>query len=445
MSAAIVFSIPALAAIIALGWAVDRALRAGFASAGFARWPLRFLTGLAVMFLFALHPVAAIVALTPAAALRWRDRGRPVSSDALQGPRDEAVALGALAVLATIAAIRAATPLYWDEFVWLAKSRIEQGGWGALRGAALDHGAGVFPPGYPLLWSLAPAWLTAPWHRTPLAIATWWMLVTAVALWLWSLREALEASAMREGVARSSVALAALMLGATPLLVVHLRASYADLPVGLLAASIALLHARALCAATPLPHLLAARCVIAVVLVGLKDEGFVHLAAVTLTGLAAGLIARRTRIAWENLAVLAAGAIPLVTWRLLLARHGVTDADHALGACALGDAPGLTGAMAKHAIDLTSWGVLWPLALGVVSVSVVRRGGPPCVVRALSTTMCAMVATTLLALLCGPERVREFAFGGSLLNRVLVQLAPLAIGVVVTAVAQIPPREAATA
>ncbi|MEI8256566.1 MAG: hypothetical protein WCJ30_12910 [Deltaproteobacteria bacterium] len=431
MSGLIVFSLPALAVFVALGWVVDRVLGARFARAGLARWPLRFVTGIAAVFLIALHPLAALVALAPAVALRLRDRTKNSPGDPSDPPRTERVVLGAFAVLAGIAAVRAATPLYWDEFVWLAKSRVELGGWGALRTAALDPRAGVFPPGYPLLWSLAPAWLSAPWSRTPLSIATWWMQIAAVALWLWSVREALRASPSRDEGSPWSVALAALMLGATPLLVVHLRASYADLCVGLLAAAIALLSVRALSASGPLPHVLAARFVTAIVLVGLKDEGFVHLAAITFTVTAFALAASRPRVACENAAVLAMGAIPLGAWRLLLAKHGVTDVDHGFGGCAFGDAPRLVRALSMHATDITSWGVLWPLVIGTTALALARRGKAHRPAHVLVATLGSMLALTMLALTCGPDRVREFALGGSLLNRVLVQIAPLAISLAV--------------
>lgn len=430
MNAAVVFSLPALGAFVMLGWAVDRVLGAGFARAGMVRWPLRFMTGLAVTFLLALHPLAAVVVLAPAAIVRLR-RGRDVGSPrTLDPPRTERVVLAAFAVLAGVAAFRAATPLYWDEFVWLAKSRIEQGGWGTLRAAALDPGAAVFPPGYPLLWSLAPAWLTAPWHRAPLTVGTWWMQIAATALWLWSLREALGSSPRSDSAIPRSVAFGAFLLGMTPLLVVHLRASYADLPVGLLVATLALLHVRAMSSHAVLPQVLAARVVVAIILVGLKDEGFVHLLAVTLTGTILALVARRARAACESAVVLAVGTIPLATWRILLATHGVIDVDHRMSTCALGEAPGLVRALLLHATDVISWGFLWPVVIVAMALSLARYRQDDGPARNLAAVLGSMLVLTVSALTCGPERVREFAFGGSLLNRVLVQFAPLAIGLV---------------
>jgi hypothetical protein len=324
-------------------------------------------------------------------------------------------------VLACIACLRASAPIYWDEFVWLWKSRLELQGWGSLRAASLDPHGGVFPPGYPLLWSLAPAWFAWPLRRAPLETAAIWPLLVALSIWMTALR----GSMRDEGSSRLGLGAAAFLFATTPLLVVHLRSSYVDLSVGLLASSIALMNTN-----TSSRFSVAARVVPALLLVGAKDEGIAHLAAISCTAIVFSLAAQRKRSALEAGAVLMLGAVPFVAWRVLLARHGIRDTHHVLGACAFDDAHALTQAFASSPFDLETWGVLWALSSGAALVALFARDRKLAPTRMLVIALLAQTAFLLAGILCGPERVREFAFGGSVLHRVLVQLAPGAVAIV---------------
>lgn len=404
-------TVPALLLLAAVGRGLDAALRLQLASAGAARWPLCVLAALAAGYVALVAPLA----LPAAVGIAWLRRRIP-PEDPVAPPR---WIWAVLVLLTALSAVRpAATPLYWDEFVWLAKAKLAATGLSALRDATLSPEIEVVPSGYPVLYPTVSAWLSA--GRSVLAGAAALELLTVAAF------VGLVAATRRPP-------LTLLFVFGTPLVIVHLRGTYADLPIGLLAT------AMLLCLVAERPRAPAAA-TLAVVLVGLKDEGFAHVAAVAA---AVGLVAalRRDRSRLDGCAAaLACGALPFVAWRVLLARHGVTDADHALGWPDLSQLDELAVALAAHVADLPSWGILWPLAAAALALSATRRRDP-----ARSSVALALAAQSLvlaIGVACGPGRVREFAFGGTLINRLLIQLAPTA-GLLVALMA--PTRSAAAA
>jgi hypothetical protein len=154
-----------------------------------------------------------------------------------------------------------------------------------------------------------------------------------------------------------------------------------------------------------------------VVLAGVKDEGLPHVFAATLGALALS----RSRPLWPKLmpALLAVGVV--ATWRWQLRQHGVEVFDHAINAPAFEWLPTLGTLLARHATDVMTWGVFWPIALGVV-LTRTRHGTSP----ALRATLLAGLGFIGLVLILGPERVRVFAENGTLINRLLLQWWPTA-------------------
>src|ERR1700677_1939011 len=153
-----------LAVFAATGAVLDRvlALDLGALGGGIRRWPRWIMCGIVACFAAALHPavLAALVALAVAGRIAKARAPRAAPLAAWAPPRGVPWWGVAAAALTLVVVCRPATPAYWDSFVWLAKARIESGGWGALRAAALDQSTNVVPSGYPLLWPLAASWLS---------------------------------------------------------------------------------------------------------------------------------------------------------------------------------------------------------------------------------------------------------------------------------------------
>ena len=125
--------------------------------------------------------------------------------------------------LGAIVLARPWMPTQWDEFVWLGKARFESLGFGAGVQAALDPAQHVIPAGYPPLWPSIVGWLSLGHDSITthvLAASLLLLLCAATAL---------------EAIPRERpVVLAIAVLAAAPLVWVHARSTYVDLPVGLL-------------------------------------------------------------------------------------------------------------------------------------------------------------------------------------------------------------------
>lgn len=398
-------ALPALLGCAAIGWGIDRALGAPFAGRGALAWSPRVLAGLVLALALALHPLAALAMV---GLLALAARARPAESRPAARRTPETGARSALACIAGFALVawaRPAVPLAWDEHVWLAKVRLGLG----LRAAALDPTADVIPRGYPILASLAEAALAM--FRDDLGA----LVAGATALVVLAF-----ALALTELPRERRVPLA-IALALVPLAWIHARSAYLDLVVGLLSLAVlaALLRARE--GETPHAAILAA-----FLLAGVKDEGAAHVIAVAVAcALATG--ERRAPALVAAAALVSAG-----TWRVLLALAGVDHGDHALEGAGLVDAPAIATEVVRGATDVLSWGATWPLALAA-SVVCVRRGDPRA--RAVVLALALSFAVLLTGILAGSERVRAFALDGTLVNRLLMQLLPLAAWTVLEAIA----------
>jgi hypothetical protein len=421
----------ALAAVLgALGYGALRLVPAR------ASWPLvaalSLGIGIALGHALALSPLTALLLLALLVLMRHTARGAPEPPPA-NSLSDDRRALGLLLVAAGLFIwARPAVPLYWDELVWLEKARLEAAGFGELRRAALDPSSGVIPPGYPILWPLVTGWLGG-FQRDAASLLAGSGLLRIACLALFAALTASPSSASSPSTARPQHAghrLGWVLLFGTPLVAVHLRTAYVDLPVGLLAATVAVGLVRTLEEPELVPLLGALTA--AAWVVGAKDEGMAHVAL--LSGLLGAVALRRRdwRALGRCLLVLAAGGLPFVTWRLLIAAAHVVDSDHALGAPVLSALGPLLVEYLRNMADLRSWGILWPVTIAFVAVAAWRRqraAGGPRPLEGLDLLGLCLVADLLLGLaglLCGPERVRIFATNGTLVNRMLVQLAPLA-------------------
>jgi hypothetical protein len=434
-----------LAVFAATGAVLDRvlALDLGTLGGGVRRWPRWIMCGIVACFAAALHPavLAALVALAVVGRIA-KQRAPRAAPCAAGAPRRGIPWWGIAAAALTLVVIcRPATPAYWDSFVWLAKARIESAGWGALRAAALDQSTDVVPSGYPLLWPLAASWLSMG-GRSMEALAAGAAAMTLVTLMLF-----LDAAAGAAGLGRAArptttadaaelapdeprwTALGLGLVGVTPLVFVHLRSAYADLPVGLLAATCTLRLARSVERGGDAPGDLAVAAMTAAALAGMKDEGMAHVAA-----LVVALIVVKVWKLWSGerlplapgMAVLAAAAIPFNGWRLLLASHHVVDADHAPSTPDFHAAGAIGRTVLGHLADTRSWGALWPIAFACAALVLARGNTFRSATRLATFAFLAEGALLVSAILFGPARVRVFAFEGTLVNRLLLQLAPAA-------------------
>jgi hypothetical protein len=431
----------------ATGAALDRVLGLDLGPRGVGRWPRWAMCGIVASFAAALHPavLGALILLAVAARIA---KGRAAHDRA---PLGATASLGALrhgapwwgiaaTALTLVVVCRPATPAYWDSFVWLAKARIESGGWGALRAASLDQSTDVMPSGYPLLWPLAASWLSMG-GRSMEALAAGAAAMTLVTLMLF-LDAAVDASgagraaAMRPGAPADTApseprwaALGLALVGVAPLVFVHLRSAYADLPVGLLAATCTLRLARSVERGGESPGDLSIAAMSAAALAGMKDEGMAHVAAVVVAlivvkvwKLCAG---ERLPLA-PGIVVLAAAAIPFNGWRLLLASHHVIDADHSPSAPDFHAAGAIGRTVLSQLADTRSWGALWPIAFACAGLVLARGNTFRSATRLATFAFLAEGALLVSAILFGPARVRVFAFEGTLINRLLLQVAPAA-------------------
>jgi hypothetical protein len=436
------------------GAALDRvlALDLGALGGGIGRWARWAMCGIVACFAAALHPVVlgALIALALLGRfVRSRWGAAPASPSApFRAPPWWGIAA---AVLTLVVVCRPATPAYWDSFVWLAKARIESGGWSALRAATLDQSTGIVPSGYPLLWPLAASWLSMS-GRSMEALAAGAAAMTLLTLMLF-----LDAAAGAPGIgqpvsvapgapggaARADgeprwAALGLALVGVTPLVFVHLRSSYADLPVGLLAATCTLRLVRSVERGGDAPGDLSVAAMTAVALAGIKDEGMAHVVA-----LVVALIVVKVWKLWAGerlplapgVAVLAAAAIPFNGWRLLLASHHVVDADHSLGRPDLHAAGAIGRTVLAQLADTRTWGALWPIAFACAALVLARGNTFRSATRLATFAFLAEGALLVSAIVFGPARVRVFAFEGTLVNRLLLQLAPAAGAMLMLALA----------
>ena len=429
-----------LAVFAATGAALDRALALGLGG-GVGKWARWAACGIVACFAAALHPlVLALLAALAAIARVVRGAriagaaGAPPPTRPREGPPWWGIAA---AVLTLVVVCRPATLTYWDSFVWLAKARIESdGGWGALRAAALDRSADVMPSGYPMLWPLAASWLSMGGHSME-ALAAGAAAMTLVTLMLF-LDAASEVAAFDPDPAGLKPRWAPAGLGlvaVTPLVLVHLRSAYADLPVGLLAATCTLRLARGLERPGDAARDLSVAAIAAAALVGMKDEGMAHVAALVGAAVIVRLAMGARLPLGPVMAMLTAAAIPFNGWRMLLLSHHVADVDHKPSAPDFEAAGAIGRTILHHLGDTRSWGALWPVAFACAALVLARGKTFRATTRIAALTFLAEGALLTGALLFGPARVRIFAFEGTLVNRLLLQIAPAAGAMLMLALA----------
>lgn len=308
--------------------------------------------------------------------------------------------------LVVVVLARPWVPIYWDEFVWLGKARLEALGFGAGVSAALDPAQHLVPPGYPPLWPLAVGWVSLGADDLAVHVAASGLLTAlcaAVALEAWWPR-------LEDAAGGRSRWLTVAVLASAPLVIVHLRSSYVDLPVGLLGAAV---FGFLVTERVPLA------CAAAVVLAGAKDEGLAHVFAATAGAIAVHGLRSRV-LQWASPALL--GVISVVTWRWLLHSRGVQVHDHALHAPLVEWTGTFVRLLARHAFDVWSWGLSWCVVLAMLTLRPSRVE-----VRGLRWALGVNLALMAGALVSGPERVRVFAESGTLMNRLLVQVWPLGV------------------
>ena len=378
------------------------------------------LAGLVALYLAYLHPALLVVcALALSLACRSSSPSDPVP--AARFPSRTTVVV--VAVVFALALSRPWAPIYWDEFVWLAKSRTESLSWGALRAATLRSRSDVIPLGYPPLWPAAVAWISL-YSRSAadLVVASSVLTTLCAAALAFAWNACVHTDWQLRGKGHPWLeALPWLALAATPIVLVHLRSAYVDLPVGLLAAATALhlslaLDAEPAAARAHVAHAMT----LAFLCAGAKDEGLFHVVAVVLAAL--GLRSRgRARFA-PSLAVLAAALVPVVAWRALLLAHGARNPDHTIEAAAFPAVPALIVHLARHAMDLHTWGLLVP-AVALSIVGGLRRSSTSLALTARALPI--QLAALLAGLALGPERLRVFVEQGTVLDRALIQLAPM--------------------
>jgi hypothetical protein len=319
-----------------------------------------------------------------------------------------------VALAAAFVLIRPPAPLYWDVLVWLGKARLAAGSLESLRAATLDAHA-VIPPGYPLYWPTAVGWLGA--HHgdaASLVVAARLLVGATVILYIGAFGGRARRPGWAWGVAAAAVVSA-------PFVFVHLRSVYVDLPVGLVAGALAaVLVAPARREAAGVAFALGG------VLGSIKDEGLVHVFAIAGVALVVALRSRDPKSARAPLAACIGAAIPFVAWRVLLAGHGAVDEDHGLGWPDFATALPLARVWAAHALDIRSWGLFWPLAAGAALAESTRRDARGAIARRLAAMLALDAVAIFVGVMACPARVHEFARGGTLVGRLLVQHAPLA-------------------
>jgi hypothetical protein len=413
--------------LAALGAAIDRVGGLGLGG-GWGRWPRWIACGVTAAFAVYVHPAVALALAGIVFVVRAGTRGDPTLAGTGRTASLAPTIAAMTIALAGVAVLRPAVPMYWDAFVWLGKARIESGGLGALRAAALDGDADVIPHGYPLLWPLAASWFSMLGKGAGALVAgAAAATLLALLLFLDAASEAFEGSlpppAGFDKRPRWAFAGAMALLLATPMFWVHLRSAYADLPVGLLAATCTLRLGRCLESPDNPRGDLTVAVIAATILAGIKDEGIGHVTAIVVASVALQPRAgQKEALRW--LAVLGSAAVVFVGWRALLQFNHVVDTDHELSVPAVGALGGIGRVVMASATDTRTWGALWPMAVAAAAAVLAKGSSFRPATRLAALALIGQAALLASALVFGPDRVRTFAFEGTLVNRLLLQLVP---------------------
>jgi hypothetical protein len=385
---------------------------------GVVRWPLLALATLVGCYLFFAIPWLALLVAVGLGGVVLVRRRRLVAEEPAPSrvPRGALVMTG-VAFLAVTLFDRAATPYFWDAFVWLAKARYAAGGLEGLIAGGLQTTLPPFiPSGYPLLEPLMVALLGGLSSRPEFVVAGAIGLELLITVLYLSAVADDERLTPRDRATR--LATVTVVLLASPLVLVHLRSSYVDLPLGLLVGAFAVLLGR--------PGAGVASAVVAVAAVALKDEGMVHVAAITLVGVADGLARQRdAALVRRAIASGLCAATVMAAWHLRLDLSGIANADHALSLPDWHRLRMLAGCALAHLLEFQSWGALAVLGVGGIMAVAIKPRSAPRAALWYGSLLLADAIVLFVALLATPERVMEFVTGGTLLNRLAMQLAPL--------------------
>jgi hypothetical protein len=383
-----------------------------------ARWPVLALTTLLACYLLFAAPVLAFAS---AGCLAYKALHRdPTHVDGPRARPFHVVLVVIAAFLLVMLVDRPATPCFWDAFVWLAKARVAAHGPAALIAGGLTRGAYAFiPQGYPLFEPLAVGVL-AGLSADPRAVVAGAVGLETLALLLF-LSSIVDDDRVTAKVTVRKLVMIAVVLLSCPLVVVHLRSAYVDLPLGLLVAALAMLLPRRgtgiACAA------------LAMAAASMKDEGLAHVAVIAALGIARAGTKRDPETRMLRQRALACGSAALAVaamWHLRLHHVELPNADHALSLPDWSRLRPLLVLTVEHVTDLESWGALWVLGAGAILAAVVRPRAVAGSTWWLGSVLVGEGLVVLLALMATPERVMTFASEGSLLNRLAIQLAPCA-------------------
>jgi hypothetical protein len=382
------------------------------------RWPLLALVTLIGSYLvFAIPTLAAIAAAGLVTLALQRARASPGEEPRQPRAPLAALAVTSLAFLVAMLVDRPSTPCFWDAFVWLAKARYAARGLGGLVTGGLHTTLPPFiPTGYPLLEPLTVAMLAGFSPRPEAVVAgAVGLEILATSLFLCAIADDERAS---QACRAARLAAVALTLLTSPLVVVHLRSSYVDLPLGLLVGALAVLLRR--------PRAGVGCAVVSVAAAALKDEGMVHVAAITLVGTFYGLVVARDRaLARRSIACGLCATAVMAAWHLRLRTSGITNVDHSLSLPDWHRLRPLAGAALEHLFEFRSWGALAVLGVGGIGAVVIKPRSAPVDAVWFAILLLADALVLFVALLATSGRVMEFAMEGTLLNRLAMQLAPL--------------------
>jgi hypothetical protein len=380
------------------------------------RWPLLALATLVGCYLVFATPTLAAAGVL-GLALRRRQAAPLEEPPRLRAPLG-GLAATTLAFLGATLFDRPSTPCFWDAFVWLAKARYAAGGLGALiRGGLHTTLPPFIPSGYPLLEPLSVAILAGFSPRPESVVAgAIGLEILATLLFLCAIADD---ERMPPRCRARRLATVALVLLASPLVLVHLRSAYVDLPLGLLVGAFAIL--------LPRPGAGVACAVLAVAAAALKDEGMIHVAAITLVGVFHGLTGRRHEaLVRRSIACGSCAAAVMAAWHLRLHISGITNVDHALSLPHWNRLRPLAGAALDRLLEFRSWGALGVLGIGGVVAVTIRPRSAPRDAAWFALLLLVDAVALFVGLLASPDRVMEFITGGTLLNRLAMQLSPLA-------------------
>jgi hypothetical protein len=379
--------------------------------------PLLVLAALVGCYLTFAMPPLVPVGLAVALSVAWRKMRAPAGSTFHERVVPALVIAISLFLLAMLVD-RASTPCFWDAFVWLAKARYAAGGLGGLIAGGLGSRRPPFiPGGYPLFEPLSVA-LLASFSSRPESVVAGAIGLEVLMTVLFLCTIASDPQSTPSARARRLAAVTLVLL-ASPLVLVHLRSSYVDLPLGLLVASLAAL--------LPRQGTGVACAIIGVAAASLKDEGMVHVAAISLAGALYGLrCGRDAALVRRALSCGVAAAAVTAGWHLRLSSSGITNADHALSLPDWQRVLPLARASLAHMLELRSWGALWMVGVGAAVAGWLTPRSVPRDVMWFALLLTLDASALFIALLATPGRVMEFVMGGTLLNRLGMQLAPCA-------------------